>query len=510
MPSAPSAASHLELNATSVFVAVEDQERLVGVRLGVRRDLFRATARAASRCGRSGRRSATVKSPIEEHDVVAEILQLPQLVELHRVAEMQVRPRRIEAFLDVQRLAARELGPQFAFDQQLVGAAPETRRCDGRCRSPSSARGPLHARLRQKGFACLAREALLQSAPGRRRDARRCACPLPQVIPLITHKPRILAQPFRTRIARSRASRFPRARRSPSRCSGSQASRRSASRPTRRSTRFRCAASRARCRCRPSRVARRAGRSVLARRARAARRHDRQPARARDGRRRRRDGLPAHRSVARARSTSCARARAQVATDDDGRLAGLRFLAGERRDRCRSAAPRRDSGAARRRRRRHAPHDARRRNPVVAVRGGRRRRTARRHHAGARRRLRRRHRLLSRPAPRRSLHRAVRDALRRRRAGGHRTHRRSRIREPRHRAIAHSCGARRTAPRVTTTRRRAVSRKAFLRSPMEFSRITSGFTQARFHPILHTLRAHKGTDFAAPIGTPVRATADGV
>jgi murein DD-endopeptidase MepM/ murein hydrolase activator NlpD len=53
------------------------------------------------------------------------------------------------------------------------------------------------------------------------------------------------------------------------------------------------------------------------------------------------------------------------------------------------------------------------------------------------------------------------------------------------------------------------SQKAFLRSPMELSRITSGFTQARFHPILQTWRAHRGTDFAAPPGTPVRATADG-
>jgi murein DD-endopeptidase MepM/ murein hydrolase activator NlpD len=53
-------------------------------------------------------------------------------------------------------------------------------------------------------------------------------------------------------------------------------------------------------------------------------------------------------------------------------------------------------------------------------------------------------------------------------------------------------------------------RNAFLRSPMQFSRVTSGFTLARLNPVLHPLRAHTGTDFAAPIGTPVRATADGV
>lgn len=53
-------------------------------------------------------------------------------------------------------------------------------------------------------------------------------------------------------------------------------------------------------------------------------------------------------------------------------------------------------------------------------------------------------------------------------------------------------------------------RKAFLRSPLEFSRITSGFSSARYHPILHEMRAHKGIDYGAPIGTRVKATGDGV
>jgi murein DD-endopeptidase MepM/ murein hydrolase activator NlpD len=52
-------------------------------------------------------------------------------------------------------------------------------------------------------------------------------------------------------------------------------------------------------------------------------------------------------------------------------------------------------------------------------------------------------------------------------------------------------------------------RKAFLRSPIEFSRVTSGFSTARFHPILKAWRAHKGIDYGAPAGTRVRVTADG-
>jgi murein DD-endopeptidase MepM/ murein hydrolase activator NlpD len=52
-------------------------------------------------------------------------------------------------------------------------------------------------------------------------------------------------------------------------------------------------------------------------------------------------------------------------------------------------------------------------------------------------------------------------------------------------------------------------RKAFLRSPLEFSRISSRFGM-RLHPFLQSWRAHKGIDYAAPIGTRVRAVADAV
>lgn len=52
-------------------------------------------------------------------------------------------------------------------------------------------------------------------------------------------------------------------------------------------------------------------------------------------------------------------------------------------------------------------------------------------------------------------------------------------------------------------------RRAYLASPMEFSRVTSGF-KMRMHPILRTLRAHQGVDYGAPTGTLVRSVGDGV
>ncbi|MGA0797517.1 MAG: M23 family metallopeptidase, partial [Quisquiliibacterium sp.] len=52
-------------------------------------------------------------------------------------------------------------------------------------------------------------------------------------------------------------------------------------------------------------------------------------------------------------------------------------------------------------------------------------------------------------------------------------------------------------------------RKAFLRNPLEFSRISSGFSLSRLHPVHNVWRAHRGVDFAAPTGTKVRASSDG-
>ncbi len=52
-------------------------------------------------------------------------------------------------------------------------------------------------------------------------------------------------------------------------------------------------------------------------------------------------------------------------------------------------------------------------------------------------------------------------------------------------------------------------RKAFIRSPVDFARISSGFSMGRRHPILNKIRAHKGIDYAAARGTPIKAAGDG-
>lgn len=53
-------------------------------------------------------------------------------------------------------------------------------------------------------------------------------------------------------------------------------------------------------------------------------------------------------------------------------------------------------------------------------------------------------------------------------------------------------------------------RKAFIRTPVDIARISSRFNLGRRHPILNKIRAHKGVDYAAPSGTPIKATGDGV
>ena len=53
------------------------------------------------------------------------------------------------------------------------------------------------------------------------------------------------------------------------------------------------------------------------------------------------------------------------------------------------------------------------------------------------------------------------------------------------------------------------TKRAFLKSPVKYSRVSSGFNPRRFHPVLKRYKAHLGTDYAAPSGTPINAVADG-
>ena len=53
-------------------------------------------------------------------------------------------------------------------------------------------------------------------------------------------------------------------------------------------------------------------------------------------------------------------------------------------------------------------------------------------------------------------------------------------------------------------------KKAFLRSPLDFRRVSSNFNPRRRHPVTGKVRAHRGTDYAAPVGTPIWAAGDGI
>ena len=153
-----------------------------------------------------------------------------------------------------------------------------------------------------------------------------------------------------------------------------------------------------------------------------------------------------------------------------------------------------------------------RHDPLLPVRGHRRGQHPRRGGGPAGRDLLHRHRLPPRTPQGRHLQRGLRGADRRRRAG-HLGRRAGRVLAARVRQQG------RAATRAVWFKDEQgkggyydldgkSKRRSFLASPLEFSRVTSGFAM-RMHPILNQWRQHKGVDYGAPRGTPVRAVGDG-
>ena len=108
------------------LLRVEDLEHLGTVGVGVLQDLL-ARKRRAGRVLAAGVADHAGEVADQEHDVVAEVLEVAQLVDQHGVAEVQVGRGRVEAGLDAQRAAGFEFFDQFGLDQQFVGAALDQR-----------------------------------------------------------------------------------------------------------------------------------------------------------------------------------------------------------------------------------------------------------------------------------------------------------------------------------------------------------------------------------------------
>ena len=113
-----------ELKSTRVFSRIQDLEDLFLVGLRIGRDLLARQRRARGvAAGRIADHSGEIAD--QERDLVTERLELAHLVDEHRVPEMQVGRGRIEARLDAQRLAARQLLHELALDEHFAGPAQQ-------------------------------------------------------------------------------------------------------------------------------------------------------------------------------------------------------------------------------------------------------------------------------------------------------------------------------------------------------------------------------------------------